>query len=202
MDYITLNQSIKSIKPVLSQQEAGIFNIKISKLKNNHDFTVPEYCIDKFIKSEMDQQSPGLRGVGRVTNETPRFGGYFRENINHFYEDEIMELEVLFKEIIYIGYFTHVMLYEETLKSAELEDKYKLYQMWIMYILGFDNNFFSQSIAKVEKASQKAVDNLKEKLNKLEFPMSDHEEEILDRILRFYGVAGLTLRRREMGIKL
>lgn len=202
MNQLIINQSIASIKSLLSQQEAKIFDKKMSKLKYNHDFAVPEYCIDKFIKAEMDQQSPGIRGVGRVTDEIPRFGGFYRSSLNHLYKDEIIALEVLFKELIYIGYFTHVIVCEDILRPAEFEDKYKLYQMWIMYILGFDNRSFSQSIEIIESASQEAGDNLKEKLNKLEFHMSDHGKEILDGILRFYGVAGFTLRRREMGIKL
>lgn len=202
MDLLTMNQSITCIKPVLSTQEAEILDIKINNLKTYHDFSVPGYCINKFIKSEMDQQSPGLRGVGRVTDETPRFGGFYRSIVNHLYKDEIIELEVLFKELIYIGYFTHAIVAEEILKPAEFEDKYKLYQMWIMYILGFDISSFSQNMALVEKASQQSVNSLKDKLHKLEFYMTDTEEEILDRILRFYGVAGFTLRRREMGIKL
>lgn len=202
MDPIKMNQSITSIKPLLSAQDTEIVNAKMDNLLNSHNFSVPEYCIDKFIKSEMDYQSPGLRGVGRVTDETPRFGGYYRSSVNNLYKDEIVALEVLFKEIIYNGYFIHVILYEEVLKPAKFEDKYKLYQMWIMYILGFDNNSLFQVMRKLEIASKTCVATLKEKLVEFGFPMTDTEADVLVRIIGFYGVAGYTLRRREMGIKL
>ncbi len=202
MDPLILNNSIERIKPLISKEEAEVVDTKVNNLKKSHGFAVSEYCFDKFIKSEMNLQSSGLRGVGRVTDHPPRFGGYYRRNINYLYRDEIFELEKLFKELLYIGYFTHVLLYEEVLRPAELEDKYKLYQMWIMYILGFDNNSFSEGIGNLGKASGKSVDKLKEKLYKFGFPKTLLEEDVLDRILRFYGIAGFTLRRREMGIKL
>ena len=202
MDHLKMSHSIKNIKHLISTQDTKKVDVKMDNLMNNHNFSVPEYCIDKFIKSEMDHQSPGLRGVGRVTDETPRFGGYYRSSVNNLYKDEIVELEVLFKEIIYNGYFIHAILYEEALKSAKFEDKYKLYQIWIMYILGFDNNSFIQVLEKLEKASQTTVATIKEKLIEFEFSMTDTEADVLDRIIRFYGIAGYTLRRREMGIKL
>jgi|GEM_PF-4628300 len=202
MDPLKMNHSVTNIKHLFSTQDVEIVDVKMDNLLNNHNFSIPEYCIEKFIKTEMDHQSPGLRGVGRVTDETPRFGGYYRSNVNNLYKDEIVELEMLFREIIYNGYFIHAILYEEVLKPAKFEDKYKLYQMWIMYILGFDNNSIFQIMEKLGKASQTAIVTLKEKLGEFGFPMTDTEADVLDRIIRFYGIAGYTLRRREMGIKL
>ncbi len=195
-------ESIAGIKNVLPSTEIINIDSKINSLKNNRNFPVSEYCINKFLKTETDQQSVSLRGVGRITDEIPRFGGYFRKN-NHFpHENDMFELEKLFKGLIYIGYITHMIRCEEVLKPTECHDKYKLYQTWLMFFLRFNRSLYSSEIQTIHKASKSITENIKKKLKDDGYNITGDQEETLDNILLFYGIAGFALRRREMGLKL
>ncbi|NBG88924.1 hypothetical protein [Isachenkonia alkalipeptolytica] len=201
MGKFEMGRCITSIEAVLSEKEAKQSLLTSDIFEKQENLKIMEYCIDKFIKAEMELQSSSVRGVGRLTDQIPRFGGVYRKQILHFYKEEIAELEELFKELIYIGYFTHITLYEQFLKTPVCKDQYKLYQMWIMYILGINPQNYPQGIRTIEKASKKTRDYIKKQMDKLEINLSKDEEEVLDKILLFYGFTGFSLRRGEMGFK-
>ena len=190
---------IKNIQKSLNENERENFLLQSEILLKEGDFEVPKYCIDKFIKNEMDQQSPSIRGIGRLTDEIPRFGGYYRNAVLHLYEEEAKELQDLFKVLMYTGYFTHIALYEKTIRPSECNDQYKLYQMWIMYILGLNQEDFSQGIKFIEEASKMIRDQIKSELRNLDFKLNNQDEKVLDKIMLFYGLSGFILRRGEVG---
>ena len=202
MEPIIANQSIRMILSILSEEDTQGYTSMLNKLNENQDFSAPKYCVDKFIKSEMDTQCSGLRGVGRVSDNPPRFGGYFRSQINHLYKDETLALENLLKDLLYIGYFSHIYICEEAIKPTEVEDRFKLYQMWIMFIIGFDSKSLFYNAKIIDNLFEKTKVRLRNKMVELNISLSLHDEEVLQNILYFYRVAGFTLRRREVGIKL
>lgn len=201
MDTIKINRCIIDIQKSLTEHEVRDCLLQSDIFLKGGDFHASKYCIDKFIKSEMDQQSHALRGMGRINDAIPRFAGYFRYFILHLYEDEIKELEDLFKELIYIGYLTHIAIYEKKLNSSQCKDQYTLYQIWNMYILGIQKENFSRGIKVIEESSEKTRNQIREKLRNLEFPLQNHEEELLNEVLLFYGLCGFSLRRGEVGFR-
>lgn len=202
MESSTMNQSIVSIKKILLENDQSQFDMKVQSLISKQTFAIPKYCIDKFLSSEMDQKSAGLRGVGRINDEIPRFGGYFRNELNQLYTDEILEIKRRFEEIIYIGYLIHLFHCEEALKPEAYHDKYKLYQMWIMYLIGFNQNAFKEVITLIQLASKETTEKIKRQMENHDLnKFSNAKDEILDNTLLYYGIVGFALRRREIGIK-
>ncbi len=202
MDKLMLEQSIINIKRRLQVDEANQFDAKAHSLVQNSSLEIPEYCINKFLSSEIDLQSPGLRGVGRITDEIPRLGGYYRNTLKDLYKDEILELKKTLKELMYIGYLIHFFYCEEEVKATQYQDKYKLYQIWTMYLLGFNQNTFQEEILTLQKASKETMKKCNEQMQKLQFNgLNDSDEQVLERILFYYGTAAFALRRREMGFR-
>ena len=48
-------------------------------LVDAYDALVP--CVEAFVATELDTETPGQRGLGRSTDESPRLGGAFREQL-------------------------------------------------------------------------------------------------------------------------
>lgn len=202
MEKLMMERSIINIKKELQEDEANQFDAKVHSLVQNSSLEISEYCINKFLNSEIDLQSPGLRGVGRITDEIPRFGGYYRNTLQDLYKDELLELKKTLKELMYIGYLMHFFCCEEELKATQYQDKYKLYQIWTMYLLGFDQNTFQEEIVTLQKVSKKTIENCNEQMRKLQINgLNGSDELVLERILFYYGTAAFALRRREMGFR-
>ena len=78
----TLDKYIEEMLSVLSEYYESTDEFK-DRYSNNKQNIIPElvdYCIGKFVQTELDYQTDGDRGMGRMSNFVPRLGGYFRKN--------------------------------------------------------------------------------------------------------------------------
>ena len=131
MGEVFLNNSMEAIKDILMEDAVDEYYTKFELFKGLCDYKKIDYCIDKYIAAEFDCRTTGNRGIGRINDNVPRFGGYFRKQMSNLSDEKINELANLFKQSIYIGYLTHVLFMEETLKTPVVISEQLLFEKWI-----------------------------------------------------------------------
>jgi hypothetical protein len=91
MEELTLERADASVlamrdalrdEPALSEQ-LGLWD---KELRSCFNIVAVGFCFSKYISSELDSQTPGDRGLGRLSTEIPRLGAYFRKPISRLYE--------------------------------------------------------------------------------------------------------------------
>jgi hypothetical protein len=90
-----------------------------------------EYVIQRFVEAELDSQTEGERGLGRVSAEVPRFGGYYRQYCARLNAEELQELGRLMADVMWSGYLAHVFFSEPEALEARVSDGNEIYEEWI-----------------------------------------------------------------------
>ena len=52
-----------------------------------------QFCLVNFLQAEFDYKTSGSRGLGRISEEVPRLGAYFRNGISKLNSEEMKELD-------------------------------------------------------------------------------------------------------------
>lgn len=89
------------------------------------------FCFENYINSELDFQTPGERGLGRMSSEIPRLGGYFRKQMSRISQQEHSELYRTIQDLMLRGYLMRVLLMESPPKCAVLADGTQIFETWI-----------------------------------------------------------------------
>lgn len=122
--------ALDEIKKAYDEEQALIISSVIENFLTTHNSETISYCVDTYVDSELDFKTPGERGLGRVSDGVPRFGGYFRKSLSRLTKEEMKELELLLKKTIYIGYIVHVGWMDNTSSSINVE-RNQLFAKWI-----------------------------------------------------------------------
>ncbi len=91
-------------------------------------------CIDRFVAAELDFQTPGMRGIGRIGSHIPRFAAKHRRVFSRMSSSHLTKLRHLTKRHIVCGYlfleFIHPLVSQET----ERYDSETLFNNWISLV--------------------------------------------------------------------
>lgn len=157
------------------------------------------YCLEKFLHSEFDYGTSGVRGLGRTSDYCPRLAGYFRSAFSKLSIEKTRELDTLITSIIMKCYLFSFLISNKTDESLNTKSGEQLYKTWIpqIYIFdlsGIDNNVMNMIFTVIEKD----YDSIKDFLKKNEmspgfFSSIDKTDEILNGYIR----AGLIMRIAE-----
>ncbi len=63
-----------------------------------------EYSINRFVNAELDFETDGNRGLGRMTDDWARFGGKYRETLRSLDSESIQNLRRAFSDQLLCGY--------------------------------------------------------------------------------------------------
>lgn len=198
MGELFLSNSMQAIKAILNEEVIDDYCAKFQVFKRLCDFEKIDYCIDKYIATELDYHTNGIRGIGRMNDNIPRFGGYFRRHLSNLPEEITNELGNLFKQSIYIGYLTHVLTFEEKPKTSVTTSGQMLFEKWIpeIYVSNIEKapnlrNFIYGSVSETLLTAKTLMKNYKFKGGGL------FSEDKTDLILSYYPQSGFGLRARE-----
>lgn len=89
------------------------------------------YCLGQYISAELDCETPGKRGLGRLTTDTPRLGGYFRRRMAALDRAQLDLLYHLIEKLIITGYLSIVIWVEEEPQKHRMIAGVELYEKWI-----------------------------------------------------------------------
>ena len=131
----------KSKKSTLETIEA-----KFKQLISEFNSEAITYCLEEYIRAELDYTTPGSRGLGRMTTNIPRFGAYFRKSLSKFSHQELNKLYSLIQDFCLRGYLAHVIFVEVPIRHAKLSDSTLLFEEWIPLIYGSDPTELGQNL--------------------------------------------------------
>ena len=110
---IHLNGAMDELKKMYDDYIKDDLNVKYEEFTNQCNYESVEYCIDKFIKAELDYNTPGNRGLGRISDNVPRFGGFYRKQLINLSNQRLIELNNQIKTLLLI-------ILKETLNKYEI----------------------------------------------------------------------------------
>lgn len=161
-------------------------------------------CVEKYIGTELDTKARGVRGIGRMTTDIPRLGGWYRREIRALREGDRIELQRLIRDVVLAGYFAAVLVHEGAPEDRFFTDETLLYHAWIPTIYGVgillreDPDKIKVILAIVLAplaALRKFMDAHSMRENRLTLLLTKEKQE---RIVLGYLDAGLLLRRIEI----
>lgn len=97
--------------------------------------TVLSHCINTFVDSELDFNTNTNRGMGRLTDDLPRLGAYFRKNFSQLTKTELDDLRFMITELIINSYLITCLTHNKEKWGSKPEDD--LCKEWI-FNLSFD----------------------------------------------------------------
>ena len=162
------------------------------------------YCIEKFVDSEMDYITPGIRGLGRISDAFPRFGGFYSKYLKSLSTNELGIIKSIIFGIVKYGYMTAILMemaIEEKLIKLKIIDNELFFQKWIPKI--YSSNF-TEEVAEFLNQSEwdstiyfciKVGEETKFPKNILS--LKNIEDSKLALMLAYYVEAGFLLRYSE-----
>ena len=93
-----------------------------------------EYCIDKFVASEVDYTTPGMRGLGRIGENVPRLAARHRGTVARMTDEEREALKRFIRRHVVCGYLFTEFAYGLTDESRQQVGANKLFEMWVLTI--------------------------------------------------------------------
>ncbi|GEM_PF-5726194 len=159
------------------------------------------YCLNLYIDAELDYETAGNRGLGRVTEAVPRLGAFFRRHISKLSTADLESLRIGMRVQCLLGYMTHVIFLEDEI-IADASSLYadELYKEWVPTIY---SNIFSELPESAGPVFAMCSEPGTDVLNKF---FHDHgmkagwfqSKNLINGILGYYFIAGLCLRKAEI----
>jgi hypothetical protein len=171
---------------------------KFDQSKPNFDGIKIGYCINRFVEAELDFETKGDRGIGRISSNPPRFGAYSRKQLSNVSKSDLESLRENLIEVMLSAYLVGLM-FDEKEVPVEAESEV-LFDRWIpnIYVTPFDmlgENLQSALLLFCETPYKHLLDIIDRlNLNPKRFLKKDY----IHTIFSFYLVAGWGLRHIEM----
>jgi hypothetical protein len=93
-----------------------------------------DYCLDRFIQAELDFESPGQRGLGRISEVVPRYGAHYRKHLRRLDTAQLDAVDALIRTQILSGYLAFVLPRESPVEAADVQNGENLFRQWIPHI--------------------------------------------------------------------
>jgi len=172
-----------------------------NKFRERFNTEAVGFCVEKYVVSELDFETAGDRGLGRMSGDIPRLGAYFRKQMSKLSEKELCDLYLVIQDLMLRGYLARALLLEGSPKQSRLTEGPELYEAWLP---GFYSSDLSQMGPNLRTAIEVVTDSAFAKLTKfLEENgmrgggfMSKDKTEL---ICMYYPLAGFGIRAVETG---
>ena len=110
---ITKDQLEQAFRGIMDDLEEGklkpMLASKFAKFKDLFDGKRIGYSLHNFIKAELDFETPRARGIGRLSEQVPRFGAYYRKQLSQIDQDKMEILHNLIQNLMLRAYLTGVL---------------------------------------------------------------------------------------------
>ena len=127
---IYTDEIINEMKNSINKDNFDLFKKNFKENYDSIDLDKINYSMDRFVEAELDFMTDGNRGIGRLTENIPRLGAYFRDKLSILDKKGLGELENLIKRLIVKSYIfpATIMKQPENAKNLTPEE---LYNEWI-----------------------------------------------------------------------
>lgn len=154
-----------------------------------------DHCVGALIASELDAQTPGERGLGRVSLNPPRLGGRYRRQIGSLEQADVDTLYLAIQHLVLSGYVGYALLMEDPPLTPVVTDADEIYGKWVPWIYSGGRpprNVMDAVFAVTSPATESVV----RYLGTLQV---DGDAQPANMMLLHYVLAGVYLRGVEVG---
>lgn len=100
-------------------------------------------CVTRFVQAELDITTIGKRGMGRLTENFPRFGAQYKNILGKSDDDTLDKIKILFSNHLLCGYlFAEYIFYYgshiEISRNLDMESSDHLLKHWVPLIFSED----------------------------------------------------------------
>lgn len=196
-----LDQTFATVCSVIEGKNELLESMKLKydSMLSNFNYQAINHCLDSYIMSELDSETSGDRGLGRMTSFVPRLGAYFREEISQLLESDKLELYDLIQDLVLRGYLVHVLFMETEDEKVKTSSGSELYESWIPEIYSGDPSEMGENLQHILSAcSESAYESLYAFINKHRIERDEiFQSNETDSIFTYYLVSGFGLRLLE-----
>ena len=198
-------KSFKEIYISLEKDSNEALNIyeRFEYWKETVIIEILDECINRFVIAELDFETPGSRGIGRLSADIPRFGAYYRKGLSKLPFHYLFDVDKSITNLMIKGYLAHSLFMNEPRKNIYIESTEEFFRKWIsqIYINSFSS--FPEDVKKtILFCSENDINNLIQLL--IKYRLRKRKLFILNKtyiILRNYVKAGFILRNIEISFK-
>ena len=142
----TLDQYVDEMLTILNgdKETIGEFMDDYKKSRARIKIDQINYCLEKFINSELDYTTEGTRGLGRASTFWPRLGGYYRKGMSKLSKEGSRELDARITSLIIKSYLFSILVHDELKEVSKIKSPDELYQKWIPEIYRFNFDVMPQ----------------------------------------------------------
>jgi len=135
-----IDEYVDEMLTILKEDTETINEFKTGYQKSKDRVEVDQlnYCIEKYVNSELDYTTEGIRGLGRASEFWPRLGGYFRKGVSQLTQEKRQELDFLITSLIIKSYLFQILLSNQPKEISKIKNSEELYQKWVPEIYRFD----------------------------------------------------------------
>lgn len=128
-----LDGALNSLRRIFEEDKEALeyINGKALQLKEAFNVEAVNYCFGKYIEAELDTETSGDRGIGRLSTSIPRLGAYFRKQIRTLSSTEKEYLHELIQNIMLSAYLVHALFMEKNTSHVKLSGKKEIYEKWL-----------------------------------------------------------------------
>lgn len=141
MSHEALERAISSVRAALKEsgqdqrpEWSSELEPQLDELRDAFSGEAIDHCLDRFIQAELDFESPGNRGLGRLSEAVPRYGAHYRRHLRRLDPEELSTIDSLIRTQVLTGYLSFVLPREEPVESTGVGDGNHLFRQWIPHI--------------------------------------------------------------------
>lgn len=182
----------------VSENAIQMYTEYLEQKLNTVNYDAVDYCLNKFIESELDFVTVGDRGLGRLSLFYPRLAGYMRKSISMLTGEQLSELSQLIYDLMLDSYLATLVWLETTISKRILPDQ--LFRKWIPSIYVQDLNQFIEQRDFVMNHITISAEKTEQFLNNYHIHSGLFKKDMITEILLMYIVGGSILRDSEINL--
>lgn len=179
-----------------SQGQLDAIDASLLALQGVFNGQAVSFCLTRYIAAELDSQTLGVRGLGRISTHVPRLGAHYRKQISRMCPSELSELFSLLQTMMMQGYEAHAtleVLADGAIAEATMVRGQELFEAWIPLIYSFNFDAAGELIGNFTYSGWEMI---KEFFESHKMKVGDKKTK---EILIYYMFAGFALRLVEVG---
>lgn len=174
---------------MMPEAHAGV-SARYQELIDGFNYSALDHCLRHYIWAELDFRTPGVRGLGRVSTDTPRFAAHYRRQVGALDRERLAFLYHGIQSIILTSYMIYALLVDGQSPSRTYESEEELYHRWLPLIYSSAGKPKPGVLAALGDMTVDDYERL------LEFMQAQRMaiDQTTGKILYYYCVAGVNLR--------
>lgn len=107
---------------------------QFDNVNQDFNFDAINYCLRRYVESELDLSTAGKRGMGRASPMVPRLAAYLRRGVASLGQAELIHLATLIRDDILRGYLSNFVLGPPQVSKAKNKKPTELFDEWMPLI--------------------------------------------------------------------